>query len=277
MEKAAVEEMVVQSSTIEKEDMLNGLCKSQECNIKVSGLHYRYKDWAKKNAKARNEWRADMIRRILVDTDIVAEETLFEKRNGKTVLRDVIRNMHPLAQKDKSPTVGPTIIIAFTQSMLANDIKEKVRKDAGVSLTKSKRGREAEVIRITSHLPPILEALRNECLRERRNLISASSGAKRYICDESIKWPWISLLAVDGEKKTPIPFKVEDPRLANPARSLALDHLRGIRKFTPFFLLNDAAKKALGNPVMTTVNIASTAASTSQTSSVEMADVNVNK
>ena len=189
------------------------------------------------------------------------------------VLREVIRDMHPLAQKDKSATVGPTIIIAFTQSMLANDIKEKVRKDAGVTLTKNKRGREAEVIRISSHLPPILEALRNECLRERRILISASGGTKRFICDESLKWPWISLLAVDGEKKTPIPFKVEDPRLANPARSLVFDHLRGIRKFTPYFILDDAAKKALGKPVMTTV----ANASTSQTSNIEMADVNSNK
>ena len=254
--------------------MLNGLCKSQECNIIVSGVHYRIKDWVKKNAKGRNEWRADMIRRILVDTEIVAEETLFEKRGGKTVLREVIRNMHPLSQKDKSSTVGPTIIIAFTQSMLANDIKEKVRKDAGVTLTKSKRGREAEVIRISSHLPPILEALRNECLRERRNLITASGGTKRYICDESVRWPWITLLLVDGEKKTPISFKVEDPRLANPARSLAIDHLRGIRKFTPFFILDDAAKKALGKPVMTAIAKSPSAVSTSQTSNVEMADVN---
>ena len=253
--KAEMEEMVLASSTVEKEDILNGLCKSQECNVKVTGVHYRYKDWQKKNAKGRNEWRADMIRRIFVNSNIVEEEILFESRpNGKKFLRDVVRDMHPLGQKDKSATKGPAIIIAFTQSMLANDIKEKVRKDAaGIELTKPKRGREAEEIKIISHLPPILEALRNECLRERRRLIAESEGARRYICDESHKWPWITLLAVGDDKKTPIPFKIEDSRLGNPARTLAVDHLNGIRKFVPYFILNAAQKAKLGPPIMTTV------------------------
>lgn len=249
--KTTMEAMVLQSAVVEKEDYLNSLVKSQECNIKVHGVHYRVKDFQRKNAKARNEWRADMIRRILVDTHVVEEEVLFENRNGKKTLRDVVRDMHPLSQKDKNTVVGPTIVIAFTQSMLANDIKEVVRKDAGLQLTKQKRGREAEVIRITSHLPPILEALRNECLRERRSLISASGGTTRYICDESLRWPWISLVKVDGDKKIPLSFKVEDPRLADPARALAYDHLHGIRKFTPHFVLNADQKKALGPPKMT--------------------------
>ena len=249
--KTAMEEMILHSVVVEKEDHLNSLVKSQECNIKVSGVHYRIKDFQRKNAKARNDWRADMIRRILVDTHVVEEDVLFENRNGKKVLREVIRDMHPLSQKDKNAVVGPTIIIAFTQSMLANDIKETVRKDAGIQMTKQKRGREAEVIRIGSHLPPILEALRNECLRERRSLIAASGGTTRYVCDESLRWPWISLVKVEGDKKTPISFKVEDPRLANPARALAVDHLQGIRKFTPYFVLNADQRKALGPPTMT--------------------------
>ena len=123
MQKSEVEEVVIQASTIQKEDMVSAFCKSQECNIKVSGVHYRYKDWNKKNSKGRNKWRNDMIRRILVDTGVAEEDVLFEKRNGKMVLREVIRDMHPLAQKEKSASIGPTIIIAFTQSMLANDIK----------------------------------------------------------------------------------------------------------------------------------------------------------
>ena len=265
--KSSMEDMVLQSATVEKEDLLNSIVKSQECNIKVSGVHYRVKEFQKRNAKARNEWRAEMIRRILVDTNIVDEDILFETRNNKKVLRDVIRDMHPLSQKDKSAVVGPTIIIAFTQSMLANDIKEKVRKDAGIQMTKQKRGREAEVIRITSHLPPILEAVRNECLRERRSRIEASGGTARYICDESLRWPWISLLKVEADKKTQVPFKVEDPRLADPARALAYDHLRGIRKFTPYFLLNAQQKEALGPPTMTRLS----KGETSDTNNVDMA------
>ena len=49
--KAEMEEMVLASSTVKKEDMLNALCKSQECNLKVTGVHYRYKDWQKKMPK----------------------------------------------------------------------------------------------------------------------------------------------------------------------------------------------------------------------------------
>ena len=275
MDKDAVEELIVQSTTIEKEDMLSALCKSQECNLKVSGVHYRSRDYGKKNVKGRAEWRAEMIRRIFVDTGVVAEEILFDQRGGKAVLREVVRDMHPLSQKDKNNTVGPTIVIALTQSSLANDIKETVRKDVGLTLTKPKRGRENETIRITSHLPPILEAKRNECLRERCKMIAASGGTKRFICEESFRFPWISLLAVDGDKKTAIPFEVEDPRLADPARQLAFDHLRGIRKFTPYFILSPPAKAALGGPVMIKVppptNTAG-AVSASQNPSVHMAD-----
>ena len=83
--KSSMEDMVLQSATVEKEDLLNSIVKSQEFNIKVSGVHYRVKEFQKRNAKARNEWRAEMIRRILVDTNIVDEDILFETRNNKKV------------------------------------------------------------------------------------------------------------------------------------------------------------------------------------------------
>ena len=227
-----------------------------EVNVKVTGLHYRVKDFQKRNAKGRAEWRSDMLRRILVDTRVVEEDVLFETRaGGKKVLRDVIRNMHPLGQKDKSTSVGPAIVIAFTQSSLANDIKEVVRKqDSGIILEKTKRnGRDTEKIKIFSHLPPILEALRNECLRERKILKAAAEGTKRFICHESLIWPWISLICIDDEAKTPIPFKLEDARLVHPARTLAINHIRGVRKFTPYNILNADEREAIGPGVMTTI------------------------
>ena len=243
-----------------------------EVNVKVTGLHYRIKDYQKRNAKAREVWRSEMLRRIFVDMRVVEEDALFEtrtggKENGKKVLRDIIKNMHPLGQKDKTTVIGPAIIIAFTQSSVANDIKETVRKDSGIELEKKKRGgRDSEKIKIFSHLPPILEALRNECLRERRLLIAAATEAakeaaaasltletKRFICNEMLTWPWISLIVAGDDSKKPIPFKLEDARLVDPARTLALNHLRGVRKFTPYHVLTADEKQMIGPSVMTSV------------------------
>ena len=252
--EAKMEEIGIQALTIAKQDWLNSQCKSMENNVKVLGVHYRVKDFQKKNAHGKREWRAALLRRIFIDTKVLEENDLFEtKAGGKKELRRIIRDMHPLGNKDKSASVGPTVIVAFLESSLANEIKERVRKDEGLELVIKKRHQEAESIRINSHLPSILECLRNECLRERRIKISAG-GPQRYICHESLKWPWISLIAVDDDKKTPIPFKVEDPRLADPARTLATNHIRGVRQFTPFRLLNAKQKKDLGLPKMTLVH-----------------------
>ena len=252
--EAKMNEIGIQAITIAKEDWLNSQCKSMENNLKVSGVHYRVKEFQKKNAHGKREWRAAMLRRIFIDTNVLEENDLFEaKAGGKKELKRVIRDMHPLGGKDKSASVGPTLIVALLESSLANEIKERVRKDEGLQLVKPKRHQEAESIRINSHLPSILECLRNECLRERRVKISAG-GSTRYICHESLKWPWISLIAVDDDKKTPIPFKVEDPRLVDPARTLATNHIRGVRQFTPFRLLSAKEKKELGPPKMTLVH-----------------------
>ena len=68
-----------------------------------------------------------------------------------------------------------------------------------------------KVIRIFSHLPLILDQLRNEALRERKAMKEASGGTRRIILSDSLRWPWISLIEKDDDAKTPVPFKVEDP------------------------------------------------------------------
>ena len=232
---AKMQEMAFATATIQKEDWLNAQCKAFENNVKVMGVHYRVKDYQKRNSQGKRDWRAEMLRRIFVDTHVLDESDLFETRNGKKEPKRVIRDMHPLGHKDKSATEGPTIIVAFLESSLANEVKERMRKGEGLEMVKQKRNKEAETIRITSHLPSIIESLRNESLRERRVRLSEPNGPKRVICSESLKWPWISLIVVDDDdKKTTIPFKVEDPRLVDPARSLAIAHLHGERQFTPY-------------------------------------------
>lgn len=108
-----------------------------------------------------------------------------------------------------------------------------------------------KVIRIFSHLPLILDQLRNEALRERKAIKEASGGIRRIILSDSLRWPWISLIEKDDDVKTPIPFKVEDNRLVDPARTLARLHLSGIREFTTLGNLTDEARKEVGGPAVT--------------------------
>ena len=119
-----------------------------------------------------------------------------------------------------------------------------MRKAEGLQLSKlaPKRGKEPEVVRINSHLPVIIECLRNEGLKSRKNLIAGSNGNKRYTLNESLKAPFITLYEIDGQQKTPLPFKVEDRRLVDPARTLAVLSLQGTNVFKPFRLLSKDEK-----------------------------------
>ena len=235
---AKVKEAKIEAVTVEKRDWLDSQCKQFENNIEVNGLTYNIKEYHKKNANGRKEWRAEMAQRAFVDTKVINEDVLFAKNaNGKKELKRILRDAHPLGKGNNS-----TILFAFTESWVANDIKERVRKGEGLEMSKTKRGKEPETIRINSHLPVIIESLRNEALRTRRSLIAASDGKKRYTCNESLKFPWVTLYEVEGERKTAIPFTVEDRRLVNPPRTLAIYSLNGISDFKPFRLLTQAEK-----------------------------------
>ena len=234
---------------IEKRDWLDNQCKQYENNLKISGLQYVIKDYYGKNAQGRREWRAEIVQRAFVDTCVVNEDVLFAKgEHGKRELKRVVRDAHPLGNRDNA-----TIVIAFTESWVANDIKETVRKGGShLKFTKTRRNKAPEIIKINSHLPAILESLRNEALKARRILIAAANNQKRYICNESLKFPWVMLYQVEGDGKTPIPFTVEDGRLVDPARSLAVYSLDG-GEFKPFRMLTPDEKKNIPTNVVTTI------------------------
>ena len=238
---------------IQKRDFLEAQCKQFENNIKVSGLQYAIKDYHGKNTLQRRDWRAEMAKRAFIETNVLAEDVLFAtSANGKKELKRILRDAHPLGKNNNA-----TIIFAFTESWLANEIKERVRKAEGLQLTKlaPKRGKEPEVVRINSHLPVIIECLRNEGLKSRKNLIAGSNGNKRYTLNESLKAPFISLYEIDGQQKTPLPFQVEDRRLVDPARTLAVLALQGITSFKPFRLLTKDEKDDIDKNIATnTVN-----------------------
>ena len=178
----------------------------------------------------------------------MADDVLFAKNaNGKRELRRIVRDAHPLGNKNNA-----TIIVAFTESWVANDIKETVRKGGPhLEMTKTRRGKQPETIKLHVHLPAILECLRNEALRIRRSLI-ASGGGKRYVCESSMKHPWITLSEVDGDSRKAIPFSL-DGRLANPAKTLAIYAIHG-GEFKPYRMLTEAEKKEIPTNVMTEEN-----------------------
>ena len=236
--------------TIEKRAWLDNQCKQYENNIKISGLQSPASSYYGKNASARREWRQDIIQRAFVDTNVMAEDVLFAKNaNGKKELRRIVRDAHPLGNRDNA-----TIVVAFTESWVANDIKETVRKGGNnLLLTKTKtRSQRTETIKINGHSVPILDCLRNEALKARRALISAGDGKKRYICNDSLKHPWVALYEIEGESKKQIPFVVEDGRLADPARTLAIYAING-GEFKPYRLLTEDEKKGIATNILTTV------------------------
>ena len=178
----------------------------------------------------KREWRADQIRRAFIDTNILKEEDLFvQNKRGKKELKRILRDAHPLGKANNA-----TVIFAFTESWLANEIKERVRKREGLELSRSRtRQSEPEVIRVSSHLPPILECLRNEALKSRCVLMKASGGKRRIICNESFKAPWISLHEIDGDKKTPISFRSPPGQSRSLPRHLRISRHQHLQTLLP--------------------------------------------
>ena len=86
-------------------------------------------------------------------------------------------------------------------------------------------------------------------------MIDASGNKRKIHCNLSMTSPWVSLVEIIGEMpnqtKRPIPFKVEDGRLVNPARSLAILHLNGIKRFTPYRFLKAEQKTDIVTNVFT--------------------------
>ena len=125
--------------TIEKRAWLDNQCKQFENNIKVSGLLYSIGDYYKKNASARREWRQEIVQRALVDTNA-------KNSNGKNELHRIVCDAHPLGNRDND-----TIVIAFTESWVANDIKETIRKGGSNSFTRKITRNKTEIIKINAH------------------------------------------------------------------------------------------------------------------------------
>ena len=163
---------------------------------------------------------------------------LFEKVDGeRKLIRAIISNIHPLSGRNNA-----AIVVAFNEASFAQQIKETVRKDRGLAMGK---------IKILIHLPPILDCLHNAALKARRDELDKAKkeGKVRKIhCNVILYPPWVQLVEISGNgEKNPIPFVVEDGRLADPADTLATLSLRGRGNdvFKPFKFLSEVEKRSI--------------------------------
>jgi hypothetical protein len=200
---------------IEKEDLLNRDIKSYENNIKIIGMKFEIRDAQKRDDDGRTAWRKKILV-FLVTSKIVAASKVFHQfgANKGKELRGILRDAHPLRQHD-----NVAIVVAFTESWFANQIKNRI-KGKGLNL-------EAGV-RVHPHYPPIIDALKNEAMRERRRLLDVDgTGTRKIICATPMKKPWVQLIEVVEGRRISLPFPVEDGRLADPAATLARLALEG--------------------------------------------------
>lgn len=221
---------------IQKEDLLNKEVKAYENNIKVVGLKYNIESARKRDEAGRAKWRTMILQKILVDTKLVKPEKVFyqapKELKGKEI-RGILRDAHPLRQENNA-----AIVVAFCESWFASSIKER---------SKDKRGLILGDLKIHEHLPPIIDQLKNEALRERRRLMNDEGG--HIICSTTMTKPWVSLLKVVDGKKVALPFVVEDGRLAEPAKTLATLALNGNQKFVPLKFLSSVERDAVAKNV----------------------------
>ena len=230
---AAVEQQQKQDKIFslmkQKKQLLNSEMKSYSDNFTVKGLKYAMKDVQGDDEK--EERFRERVLRVFVDQGLLSAKHVFVGGNGPDkgrILRGVLRHAHPVGTKDNA-----TIVVAFLESWFVSKINSKL--NGGKKLK--------DGIRIVPHMPPILDALRNEALKVRKAMLAADS-SKKIIMKKMLRKPWIALAEVRNGRKVDIDFRVEDGRLVNPTLTLAKLELEGKEQFTPkmFLSLDEHAK-----------------------------------
>ena len=237
-------EDLIEATTVTQTNLLNNLAKSYDKNIKIVGYKYEIKDSRTYDKKSYDAWCVRVLKATLVDTKIITEEDVFVTKNGeKSLIRGIVSNIHPLGSKNNS-----AIVVAFNEASFAHQIKDAVKQNRGLRMGD---------IKIHVHLPPILDSLHNEALRSRAVLIedSRKAGAPRKIhCPISLTAPWVTLVEIDSDGgKKRIPFPVEDGRLQDPAKAMAIIALNK-KKFRPYKFLSEDEKKDIPKNVLTKVD-----------------------
>ena len=196
--------------------------KSYSDNVYIKGMKFSIKD-AQGDEEKEEKFRESALL-VLVEQGLLPAKRVFVQGSGPEkgrILRGVVRHAHPLGGKDNG-----TVVIAFLESWFAGQVN--FRLNSGKKL---KGG-----IRVVMHMPPILDALRNEALKARRQMPTADANRKIHL-HKSLRRPWIQLVEARNGKKEPIDFPVDDSRLVNPSLTLAKMEKEGRDIFTPKMFL----------------------------------------
>lgn len=207
----------------QKKQLLNAEMKSYSDNFAIKGIKYAMKDV--QGDEEKEERFREKVMRVFVDQALISAKHIFVGGNGPDkgrILRGVVRHAHPVGKKDNA-----TVVVAFLESWFVQKVNTKL--NGGKKLK--------DGIRIVPHMPPILDALRNEALKVRRTMMAEDS-TKKIIMKKMLKKPWIALAEVRNGRKVDIDFPVEDGRLVNPALTLARMELEGKDTFTPKMFLH---------------------------------------
>ena len=210
----------------QKKDLLNSEVKAYSNNFVIKGIKFSIKDVQGDDDK-EEQFRVKMVR-VFVDQGLVSFDRVFgPKVNGRDrILTGVLRHCHPLGSRDNC-----SVVVAFLESWLAGHINKRLA--AGKKLK--------DGVRITPHLPPIIDALRNAALKYRRDELSVNPNRK-LVMKTLLRQPWIQLVEVKNGKKVPIDFDVDDRRLLNPAVTLAKLEVLG-KAFKPKAFLSDEERR----------------------------------
>ena len=211
------------------DQFLNRDMKSYEDNFRLVGLKYDIRD-AQKDGDEFKDAFMNKVLNIFVNAKVLRAVDLFHQEGTeKGKLRaGVLRNLHPLSQRNNA-----TIVVAFVQSWMTARIRQRLQGTSGT----------INGIKIFPHYPPIIEALKNEAMKERRRLLNEDGGNQRVVVSVQFRKPWVVLIGMSGPKreKTALPFPVDDHRLVDPGQSLAELALAD-EEFVPLAFLNDEDK-----------------------------------
>jgi len=199
---------------------------SYGCSIRVTGYEYNRRDFEGDEEKIKKT-RAKILKAVFVDTGVVPEaDYFFTEAPLAGQLKDVLSDLHPLG-----PGLNAPLVFKFTKQTSAKFIKNRVQSN-----NKALQGKLG-TIKIHPHYPPPIEALKNATVKRRKELIDENKNNKdnkdvRFVCRPLDYPPYTELVRITGEKanqtRTALPVEVEDGRLADLARSLALIRLNKI-------------------------------------------------
>ena len=202
--------------------------KAYEDNFRVIGLKYEIKDLQKDGDDCKDAFQ-NRVLNVFIKAGILSANKVFHQEGEERgrLRAGVLRNLHPLAQKDNA-----VIVVAFLQSWMTSRIRQRLQSP-GADRT--------DGIRILPHYPPIIEAIKNEAMKERRRLLNADGTNQRILVSVHTKKPWVSLIKMSPTNKRDrksLPFPVDDGRLSDPGKTLAQLARMG-QEFVPLAAMDD--------------------------------------